>query len=171
MAVGATLLVSTLPNIIWQETTGSSTGWLLWVKLALLGLLILGSTLWTVIRPLRSYFVILAVLYLAEWVSGLIGQTAQWKSWFSNTPFTTGMLGIQLLRLLVALIMLPVLLIIKRRRADFSSLMGQTDAPVGPIPWLGINGISLVVAFWGDRRDMYQPRHVSLLIDGRCAER
>ena len=140
VAVGVTLLVSTLPNIIWQETTGSSGAWLLWAKLAMLGLLIFGSTIWKTIRPLRSYFVILAVLYLAEWISSLIGETAQWKSWFGNTPFTTNMLGVQVLRLLVAVFMVAVLFIIKRRRRDFFLVVGQTNAPVEPIKWLGVNG-------------------------------
>ncbi len=140
MAVGVTLLVSTLPNIIWQETTGSSAAWLLWAKLAMLAVLIFGSTIWKAIHPLRSYFIILAVLYLAEWVAGLIGETAQWKQWFSNTPFTTTMLGIQGLRLLVALIMVAVLFIVKQRRSEFFLVVGQTNAPVEPIKWLGVNG-------------------------------
>ncbi len=140
VAIGTTLLVSLLPNIIWQELMGSSSAWLLWAKLALLGLLILGSTLWKAIRPLRNYFIILAVLYAAEWFAGLISETPQWKHWFSNTPFTANMFGNQLLRLLVAIIIIAALLVIKRWRSQFFLVIGHTSAPVEPIRWLGING-------------------------------
>lgn len=139
VAAGSTLLISLLPNIIWQETTKSSSDWLLWVKLAMIGLLILGSTIWKVLRPLRSYFVIFIVLYLAEWGSNLFGETPLWKSWFSDTSFIGNMLGIQLLRLLVAFVMVTALFIVKRRRSDFFLIVGQTDAPVGPVSWLGVN--------------------------------
>jgi uncharacterized protein len=143
IAIGVTLFASLLPNIFWQETTHSSSAWLLWAKLALLGFFILGSTLWKAIQPLRTYFVILAVLYLAEWSSSLIGETAQWKSLFSVASFTVNMLGIQLLRLLTALIMIAVLFSIKRHRRNFFLVAGQTNASVQPVPWLGINGVVL----------------------------
>ncbi len=139
-AVIVTLVVSLLPNIIWQETSGSTPSWLLWAKLAVLAILVVGGTFWNVLRPLRSYFAVLVALYLAEWASGLVGQTALWKSWFGATPFTTNMFGNQVLRLLVALIMIAVLFAIKRKRSSFFLVKGQTDAPVEPIRWLGING-------------------------------
>ena len=76
----------------------------------------MGSTVWKAIRPLRSYFVIFLVLYLAEWVSSLIGETSQWKSGFSDAPFAVNMLGIQLLRLVVAAIMIAALFGGKRKK-------------------------------------------------------
>lgn len=48
------------------------------------------------------------------------------------------MLGTQLLRLGVALVMVLVMRILKQRWSDFFLVRGMTDAPVAPIRWLGV---------------------------------
>lgn len=139
IAAVMTVLVSLLPDILWRETTHTSSDWLFWAKIAGLVFFILISTLWKVIQPLRSYFVVLIVLYVAEWVSGLVASTPQWQMIFNDSSFTEDMLSIQLLRLLVAFIMIATLFIIKKERAKFFLIVGNLKASVEPVPWLGVD--------------------------------
>lgn len=136
-----TLLVSTLPNILWQEIIGAPPARLFWAKIILLVALVGLTFVWHVIRPLRPYFAIFLVLYLAEEALGQLGTMPLWQSWFGGVgvSFTTEMLGVQLRRLAVAAIMIITLLLTYRRRRDFFLVKGQLDAPVRPVRWLGMD--------------------------------
>lgn len=130
-----TLLVSSLPNILAQELAGLSTPWLLWAKLGFLAGLIVASLAWKAIRPLRTYLVVIAVLYLLEYASSLLGGTGLWKGWFAGkTGFVADMLNTQLLRLWVSLPMVLVLLAIFRSPRRFFLVKGQLAATAQPIP-------------------------------------
>jgi membrane protease YdiL (CAAX protease family) len=133
-----TLFVSTLPTIIWREISGQVPEWLFWTQLALLGIMIGLSLVWKEIRGLRQYFIVIFVLYLCQWAFGRIGETALWKSWFGTPSFSTSILGTQLLRLGVALVMVLFMRVLKQRWSDFFLVRGMTDAPVSPIRWLGV---------------------------------
>jgi membrane protease YdiL (CAAX protease family) len=132
------LLVSQLPAIFWKEITGTPATWLLPVDLGLLAILLALTYIWQIIRPLRSFFAILIVLYVAEWTAGLVGDTPLWKSWFNSSAFTTTMVAAQLLRVAVALIMVTVLWGIKRNFNAFFLVKGQLNAPAMPIPLIGV---------------------------------
>jgi membrane protease YdiL (CAAX protease family) len=140
LAWSTTLLISTLPNIIWQEFIGAPPAGLFWTKIVLLAALICLTFVWHVARPLRPYFAIFLVLYLAEEALGRLGTTSLWQSWFGGigVSFTTEMLGIQLRRLAIAVIVIAMLLLMYRRRSDFFLVKGQLDAPARPIRWLGM---------------------------------
>lgn len=138
IAWGVTLLVSVLPDIILQEIFKVPTTYLFWAKLGLLALLIGVSFMWPTLRPLRPYFLIFVVLNIAGWISNLIADTAFWKSTFSSPQFTVSMLGNQLLRLFVALVMLAALYILKRDRRRFFLTSGDLHASAEPVSWLGI---------------------------------
>jgi uncharacterized protein len=135
-AWGAMLIVSTLPTILWNELGGGAPDWLFWAKVGFTGLLVLVTFLWTTIRPLRMFLITINVLYLAEWGFTSIGQTPVWINLFGsqNTPFTLSMLGTQLLRLCVALVMVVYLWAFKHNRRGFFLVKGQTDATAAPIP-------------------------------------
>lgn len=139
-----TLLISSLPNIIWQEFIGPPTIWLLWSKLMLLGVLLILSTFWKTARPLRSYFFLFLILFLAEEGMSRIGNAR----WFHNVfppsaGFLTNMFGNQLRRLAVALVMLAALFLIYRKPRRFYCVPGKLEAPAskeGPVidegtPW------------------------------------
>jgi hypothetical protein len=138
---GATLLISPLPNIIWQELIAPPTIWLFWSKMILLAALILLGFVWEVARPLRRYFVIFLVLYGAEELMGRLGRTPLWQGWFGGVgvSFAVGMLGQQLRRLLVAFVMIIALFLLKRRRRDFFLATGRLDAVAKPVKWLGMD--------------------------------
>jgi uncharacterized membrane protein AbrB (regulator of aidB expression) len=57
-----TLLLSTLPTIIWRELTGQVPDWLFWMQLALLGIMIGLSFVWKEIWGLRQYYRIFSAL-------------------------------------------------------------------------------------------------------------
>ncbi|MFZ5916501.1 MAG: CPBP family intramembrane glutamic endopeptidase [Chloroflexota bacterium] len=133
------LLVSLLPNILWHELAGGDTRWLFGVKVALLAVLVVITFFWKPIRPLRNFILLLLVIYLAEELIARLTALPFWQGWFGRlgAPFTVSMLGIQLGRLLVSLLLIGVLLALGYRRADFFLVRGQVDAPIEPVRWLG----------------------------------
>jgi membrane protease YdiL (CAAX protease family) len=153
---GLVLLMSSLPNILWQEWTGRSGGWLFWAKtgllLALLGLSVAAPRL-RAVRPLALIFL---VLYVAEWLSLRFGASALWQGWFgaADASFTTGMLGIQLRRMGVTLCVIAALFGLFGDRRRFFLTRGDLNAPATrerillmaePIPWRRFGLISLAV--------------------------
>ncbi|HWQ46246.1 MAG TPA: hypothetical protein VN376_05230, partial [Longilinea sp.] len=132
------LCVSTLPDILLREFFDIRLGWLIWAKLALLVALGLLGFLWRPLRSLQSYYLILVVLFTAEWASGLLAGTALWQSWFggSNAGFTQSMLSTQLLRLGVAVVMVGVLLVLFKKPKNFFFVRGDLQAVAQPIPLL-----------------------------------
>ncbi len=66
-AWATTLLVSALPNILWNELTGGIPDWLVTLKMGFLLGMGLAAWFWSPLRPLRNFFVILfAVFGLAQ---------------------------------------------------------------------------------------------------------
>lgn len=91
------------------------------------------SYVWKLLRALRQFFIVFFVLYLAEKAFVWLGNSSRWQNWFDSDAFTICMLGTQLLRLGVALVMVAALWLIKRRRSDFFLVRDNINAPVEPI--------------------------------------
>jgi membrane protease YdiL (CAAX protease family) len=125
-----TLAISSLPTILWKEITGEIPIWHTWVRLGLLAIFLAASFLFEAIKPLRHYFLIFFILLSLEWGFGWLGGQGE--------RFHDTMLGIQLRRFCIALLILVVMLLIKRRREAFFLVKGQLDAPVEPVRWLGV---------------------------------
>lgn len=150
IAWAVTLLASALPAILLREITGVVPDWLLLAQIAGLSTLFLLTFLWGPIRPLRAYFVVIIVLYLAGWMlQTWLGGSALWKSLFSDSIFISSMFGIQILRVGAALIMVACLLLIKKRISAFFLVRGNLSARAEPIPlimthpesWTKLGGI------------------------------
>jgi CAAX protease family protein len=124
------LLVSDLPNAIWQAVLGEPPPWLFWVKISLLLVIILISLVWRPIQMVRSYFFLLLVLMLAlrgmDWLRG----TDFYSQWENRANWVVAMAGFQLLKLAVAFIMIAVLRLMGRQWKDFFLSRGQLDAPI-----------------------------------------
>lgn len=133
------LLVSILPNIIFQEIFSIDTTGFIWFKIALLVIFMLVSLVWQRIRPLRNYFIILLAIFLIEDGISRVTALSFWQNWFGgiNTSFTTNMFGIQLSRFIVALLIIVALVLLRYIRKDFFLVKGQLDAPIRPVKWLG----------------------------------
>lgn len=124
------LLVSDLPNAIWQALLGEPPTWLFWVKIGLLLVLILISLVWKPIQIVRPYFFLLLVLMLALWGMNWFRGTAAYSQWENRVNWVVAMAGFQLLKLGVAFIMIAVLLVMGRHWKDFFISRGQLNAPI-----------------------------------------
>jgi len=134
------LLVSDLPDILWNEFIGQVPEWLGWGKVGLLGAFFGLCLIWKVVRPLWQFACVFLVFYSADAVSTWIGDTFWWQSRFggSQVSFTVGYVGVYLRDLGVALAVIAVLWIVKRRRSEFFLTKGKLDAPIEQVRWLGI---------------------------------
>jgi len=136
------LAVSMLPNAIWHEVTGgASARWLFWAKMGLMVILIITMLVWNQLRPLLHFVIILAGVYAFEEIFSWLTGSALWNSWFGGTgaPFSQGMLGIQLGRLLVSLLVIGLLLVMGYRWRHFFLVRGELDTPIEPVRWLGFS--------------------------------
>ena len=135
------LVVSILPNALLHELADGSPAWLGWAKIGLLAGLAVTTLFWQALRPLRNFIVLLVAIFGFEMLVGWLTGSTLWQGWFggADAPFTASMLGIQLGRLIVSLLMIGVLLLLGYRRTDFFLARGQLDAPIEPVRWLGVS--------------------------------
>ncbi len=124
------LLVSDLPNAIWQALIGEPPAWLFWVKIGFLVVLILISLAWKPIQRVRPYFFLLLVLMLSLWGMNWLMGTAAYDQWQQQIGWFWAMSAFQLLKLAVAFIMILVLLRMGKQRKEFFLTPGQLDAPI-----------------------------------------
>jgi len=89
----------------------------------------------SLLRPLRNFVILLGAIYIIEWSISQAAQFPFWQAVFGgeNVPFTTDMMGIQLQRLVVALLMIGVLLLLGYTRKQFFLVKGDLRAPVEPV--------------------------------------
>ncbi|MBN1874425.1 MAG: CPBP family intramembrane metalloprotease [Anaerolineae bacterium] len=133
------LVVSILPNVLLHELAGGNPAWLSWAKIGLLVVLSAVAFFWKPLRPLRNFLLLLLAIFVTELLVSQLTGSILWQGWFggADAPFTSNMLGTQLGRLIVSLLMIGVLLLLGYRRADFFLTRGQLDAPIAPVRWLG----------------------------------
>lgn len=135
-----TLYTSELSTVLWRELVGPVPPWLLWSKLVLLAALAVASLFWRTLRPLRNYFLLFLVIYATTAASAWLIDSAWWQGRFgaADAPFALSMLGEQLRRLSIALVVIAALLLLRYRRADIFLVKGNLAATGAPIRWLGI---------------------------------
>jgi hypothetical protein len=133
------LFASLLPNILVAEIINAPTTWLFWARVGVLAVLALLSLAIPLLKPLRAFLILLAAIYLIEMGVSRAAQLPFWQAWFggANVPFTTDMVGIQLQRLVVALLMIVVLLVLGFSRRQFFLVKGDLRAPVEPVQLRG----------------------------------
>jgi membrane protease YdiL (CAAX protease family) len=135
----ATLLLSSLPSILLQETHVLPNFPIMWMRIGLLVGFIFLSCFWKTVQPLRTYFTIFLVLYGADAVFNWLGGTAEWQNWFANSDtFTKDIVSSQFLRLGTALIMIAASWLILGNRTKFFLARGDLNATAEPVRWLGM---------------------------------
>ncbi|MBN1486603.1 MAG: CPBP family intramembrane metalloprotease [Anaerolineae bacterium] len=141
MAWGIMLCVSTLPNALLHELAGGAPFWLGRAKIGLLVILALAAFLWKSLTPVRNFILILLAVFISEELVSYLTTSAFWTGLFggANAPFTRNMMGIQLGRLFVSLLVIGALLALHYRREDFFLVRGELDAPITPVHWLGFH--------------------------------
>jgi hypothetical protein len=82
---------------------------------------------------------VVIAIFAAEELVSRVTSSGRWQVWFGGpaAPFTVDMLGIQLGRLIVSLLVIAVLLVLGLKRHDIFLVPGQLDAPITPVRWLG----------------------------------
>jgi membrane protease YdiL (CAAX protease family) len=139
LAWATMLCVSILPNALLHELAGGAPAWLNRAKIGLLIVSAVATLFSKALRPLRNFsLILLAILASEELVSRLTGSLI-WYRWFGGegAPFASSMLGTQLSRMIVSLLVIAALLALGYRRADFFLVRGRLDAPITPVRWLG----------------------------------
>lgn len=124
------LLVSDLPNAIWQAISGEPPGWLFWAKISLLVILVLAGLVWKPIQAMRTYFLLILVLLLALWGMNWLRGTEGYLAWEQQANWVLAMAVYQLLKLCVVAIMVIVLLMLRKKRNDFYLTAGQLNQPL-----------------------------------------
>ena len=134
------LLISDLPDVIFNAFSSQIPGWLPWGKVAVIAIFFGLTFAWKRIRQLRQFAVVFLVFYLALEVSQWVGGLAGWQAIFmgEDMTFTGAYTGIFIRDIGVALAVIAALWLIKRRREAFFLVTGQLDAPIEPVRWLGI---------------------------------
>lgn len=134
------LLVSDLPEIVGHHAGVKLPAGLARAKLGFL-LLFLGLTLaCRALRPLLGYAVVLSALFAALDATSLARGTAWFQDRFNSrgVSFFAGYAALYVLDLAVAGAVLLALRLLKGRRDAFFLVRGDLDAPIEPVPWLGI---------------------------------
>ena len=132
-----TLLVSPLGDILYFEMTGAVPLWLLLAKVGLLSLLILGSWFLKPIVALRPFFFVLLAIVLLMRASGWLWDSPALRTWWSRQTFTVSALTFQSLEIGVALAVIGLLFLLRKRRQRFFLVRGELNAMTGPVKWLG----------------------------------
>lgn len=137
------LAASLLPKIILQEVFHQTVSANLSSGIAA-GVILVGpvlSLLGKEIAPLRALFILFLVLTGVEWiVFTKVNQLPFYQSWLNNPSFNVFMPAEQSLRLMVTLVIIAALFVLKKTRAAFFLVKGDTSASVEPVKWLGIKG-------------------------------
>lgn len=138
LAWAVTLLMSALPDIVWVEWTGRTPIWLVFAKMGVLIVLVLITFLWTSLRPLRNYFILLLAFFGFSELRLHVNFT--WpglQALFGNSVFDIRMQAEQTGKLAVALAMVVTLSLLGYKRRDFFLARGDLHAPIQPVPLLG----------------------------------
>lgn len=132
-----TLLASSLGDIVAFDLTGGTPLWLLWAKITLPGALIVLSSLWKSARSLRPYLImLLAISVLTRAQSWLLDRPA-WIAWQRRQSFTGAALTLQAIEMIVALVLIGVPFLLRKRREALFLVRGDVDAVAWPVRWLG----------------------------------
>jgi len=134
-----TLLLSRLPQIILNEMgVVASSDWSLWWWIAIGAALVALTFLWATARPLRSYFLIMTMIYVVTNAVSFAQQSSIWISWFG--PEKTWLIrsfGDRLGIVLMALALAGILALLGQKRGDFFLAFGDINARAEGmrLPW------------------------------------
>ncbi len=133
-----TILISTVPDILWTALGAGDVTPLTWAKMSLLLGLALVSAVWTPLRPLRNYFIaMLAFFTLFQVIQRVDFTWPALQNLLGGSVFDERMQAEQTGKLVVSLGMVVVLLLLGLRRRDFFLTRGNLRAPITPVRLLG----------------------------------
>jgi hypothetical protein len=137
LAWNVVILISTLPEIIFTEITGSTPD-LLTIKMAILLVLSLAAVFWKALRPLRNFFIIMLLFFgLARLLSMVDFTIPALQRLFGASVFDARMQAEQTGKLVVSLLMIAALLFMGYRRRQIFLAKGDLRTPMVPVKLLG----------------------------------
>jgi hypothetical protein len=138
LAWAATLLISALPDIIWDTWAGAIPAWLWGAKLSLLLTFGLAALIADPLRPLRNYFLIMAAMFgLSELRGRFNFSLSGLQTLFGGSVFDQRMQAEQIGKLAVALAIIATLFALGYRRRSAFLTRGDLRAPIEPVRLLG----------------------------------
>lgn len=135
------LMISDLPDIVFKYVSGEVPLLMFWGKTCFLVLFLAFCLLIRRLRLLLPYAFVMLVLYLALSASEMLRTSEWWMGLISDDikpSFALTYLRPFIRDTGVTLIVIGTLWTLKKRRAYFFLVKGQTDAQVEPVRWLGI---------------------------------
>lgn len=140
MAWAAILVLSGLPEVLWDGLAGLIPPWLSWSKVGLLAGLHFLSTVWPRLRALRPSALIFLICLLALHARDWVGEIPWWQARFGGgtQPFPQAYRNLHVRDVIVAAVVLAGPYLLTRQRRAFYLVRGQMDAPIEPVRWLGI---------------------------------
>jgi membrane protease YdiL (CAAX protease family) len=119
------LLISDLPDAIWQALAGANPVWLIWVKAGIMLLLIILSWVWKRLYSLRSFFILLLLLTLGLKAIRWLRMTPSYMQGVEQAGWLFRMAASGGIWLLLVAVMVAALLVMGRRRQDFFLIKGD----------------------------------------------
>lgn len=178
VAWGVLLLVSSLPMILLQEIFQIPVPFQtrMLTSLALILFMLVLTFVWSAIRPLREFFIVFIILFVAEgFFYGYLGNLPSLDPYLESGEFVPSLLSTQVLRMAVTLVMLAGLMIIKKKREAFYLVKGDLAATADPMPpimkqpaswhvlgrelslWISLGTLTfLLIAAFPSLRDQFQ---------------
>jgi hypothetical protein len=133
-----TILISTVPEILFNKLTGGVPPWVTTAKMGFLLLLAMAAIVWNPLRPLRNYFIVMLAFFgLFELRLEINFELPFLQAIFGNSVFDNRMQAEQTGKLAVSLATIGVMLVLGYRRRDFFLTRGNVRAPIKPVQLLG----------------------------------
>ena len=132
------VLISVVPDILWNTLAHAPSSWLNYGKTILLLGLALAALFWKPLGPLRNFFIaMLAFFVLFDLRLRLKFTWPALQQVFGGNVFDIRMQAEQTGKLAVSLAMIAVLFLIGLRRRELFLTVGNLRTPIEPVRWLG----------------------------------
>lgn len=135
------ILMSSLPNILWQELIHQSAEWMIYVKLSILVIIFLIGYFIKQFSSWKRLVIVVFSILLFEYFAYRISLMPYWNSIFKflNSSTLTGLATIQVIRVVFALVIIGILFLIGYCRQDFFFVKGDTSAAASQVKIFGID--------------------------------
>jgi hypothetical protein len=133
-----TILISTMPDILFDLFSGGVPGWLVYAKMGLLGLMIALAVFWKTLRPLLRFLIIMVCFFgMMELRTRLDFTWPALQKLFGQNVFDSRMQAEQTGKLAISLLIIGLLLIMGYKFRDIFLKCGDLKAPMEPVKLLG----------------------------------
>ncbi|MEM5774099.1 MAG: CPBP family intramembrane glutamic endopeptidase [Anaerolineaceae bacterium] len=138
LAWGVVILISALPEMLILELFHGSIAQAGYVKMGFLLALVISSSLWRPLQPLRSFFLVMLAFFVLGDLRIRIDFTLPWlQTLFGGHAFDARMQAEQTGKLVMSLLMILMLAGLGYRRKQMFLTPGNLKAPITPVKWLG----------------------------------